>query len=148
MPYYQGYDSSVIIGNFTVPCTKWSVNTKIDEIDVTRTSSLGFVEYQDGVADADITIEGILGNQAREDPFFFLFFRNLYSEIHIGSVAGITINISNTITPANTWSFVRCLITGWNMDNSVRDVVRWTLMAKGRHDTYNKSNPPQWTEPL
>lgn len=144
MAFTIGYNGVVTINAATLCVTKWSVNEKVDEIDVTTTCDNGFVKYIPGAADCDITLEGILGTGATEDPANVLGFRAL-GDIRIGSTASISISPDASLNVAASWSFPFALVTGWNMESAPRDTVKWTLMAKGK--TGAAGNGGNWVEP-
>ncbi|HYE78142.1 MAG TPA: hypothetical protein VEI97_09155 [bacterium] len=129
MAYAHGYNAFVTIDAISLCVTKWSVQTKVDEVDVTNSCTPGFVKYLPGASDADISLEGVLGDGAGEDPFDLLPFRDL-ADIHVGGTASILIAPDNTLNPAASWQFPTALITGWSMEASPRDAVRYTLTAK------------------
>ncbi len=137
MAFTHGYNSFIQINATTLCASKWSVNTKVDEIDVTNFCDPGYAAWIGGPGDADITIEGVLGSLATEDPFAVLNFRAL-GDLKIGSLATVGIFPDNGLNAAAAWLFPTALICSWNMEGAPRDAVRWTLTAK--------ANGP-WTEP-
>jgi hypothetical protein len=139
-----GYNGKIEIEGQELCVTKWSVNEKVDEIDVTTTCDNGFVKYIPGAADADITLEGILGTDNSEDPMDRLALRDL-ADIHIGSVAAITIFPDDVLAAGSSWVFPQALITGLNMEGAPRDTVKWTIMAKGKKGGSGALGV--WTEP-
>ncbi len=138
MALTHGYNSDILINGAVSLCaSKWSVNTKVDEIDVSNFCDPGYAAWLGGPADADITIEGVLGSAAGESPTTVLLLRTL-GDLRIGSLASINIYPDVGLSAAASWSFPTALVCSWNMESSPRDAVRWTLTAK--------ANGP-WTEP-
>lgn len=137
MAFSVGYNGRVVIEGSELCATKWSVNTKVDEIDTTSFCDNGFVSWMGAAADADITIEGILGTGADEDPINVLALRDL-GDLRVGSDAMIEIFPNDDANAAAEWSFPTALITSIAMEGAPRDVVRYTVTAKGNG---------VWTEP-
>lgn len=144
MAFSIGYNGSVLVDQTELCITKWSVNEKVDEVDVTTTCDNGFVKYIPGAADADITLEGILGTAASEDPMTVLALRDL-GDIHIGGTVRIEIIPDEVLDNAASWLFETALVTGFNMEGAPRDTVKWTIMAKGRIGSSTVGTP--WREP-
>jgi hypothetical protein len=130
MAYSVGYNGMVKLNGLELCATKWSVSTKVDEIDTTSFCDNGFVSWLGAAADADITIEGILGDAANEDPFEVLNARDL-GDLKVGSTVVIEIYPNETAAPAQAWLFPSGLLTSWAMEGAPRDAVRYTLTAKG-----------------
>lgn len=137
MAYSVGYNGRVVIEGTELCATKWSVNTKVDEIDSTSFCDNGYVSWLPAAADADITIEGILGDAVSEDPYDLLAFRDL-GDLKVGSDVMIQIFPNDVANAAASWTFPTALLTSWSMEGSPRDTVRYTLTAKGNG---------VWTEP-
>ncbi len=129
MAFTTGYNAHVSINSMTLCATKFSVSTKVDEIDVTSFCDTGYASWLGGSADCDITIEGVLGTDQSEDPYNVLAFRDL-GDLKIGSQNVIIIYPDQTLNGGATWTFPIALLCSWSMEGSPRDTVRWTLTAK------------------
>lgn len=120
------YDGSNLLG------LKWSINVKVDEIDVSNFEGLGYVDYIGGLWEADISFDAIHPGGAA------VSYTNLYpgaivpatfyldsgSAIHVRTVAGIA-------TASNrSFSFGNMLLTSVSIEAETRSFIRFSATAK------------------
>ncbi len=58
MAIFSGKNARVTVGVTDLCMVKWTINGKVDELDVTCFESGGYAEYQGGFQEADINFEG------------------------------------------------------------------------------------------
>lgn len=118
MPFYTGKTGHIRIGtsggSFTVkPLTDWSLDIKVDEIDVTNFTSSGWKEVQSGIFSCDITASG---------P---------YDTNNVGVTQGSATIFSLDLDAGGAFgAFTGSgLVTNIKIDNSVKDVAKITYTA-------------------
>lgn len=68
MPFYTGKTGSVTVGGSAQPLTDWSLDGKVEAIEVTNFTSNGYQESEAGIAGCDITASGPYDGGAGAQP--------------------------------------------------------------------------------
>ncbi len=121
MPTYSGKNARVSVGGNFLCVVKWTINGKVDELDVSCTESGGFAEYKGGVQEADVTLEGFW-ELNEHDPAF-----NIMPNVNQAVV--IAIDVVNAV--GSVWTFPALFISGVTIDAEVRGMVKITITGKG-----------------
>jgi hypothetical protein len=112
MAFYSGKLGSISVGGTTQPLTDWSMDTKVDLIDVTNFGSSGVTANEAGIASAEISAsgpyDGSAGAAAGDNVVFILA---------VSSVVG---------APSFT---VTARISSIKIDQSVKDVAKVSYSA-------------------
>lgn len=130
MAVYSGKFARIQIGGVNLTSTRWTVNCKVDALDITTQSDLGYGRYQGGVMDADISFEAFW--DGTNNPF------NVPS-LKPNSTVAITIFVDRVNLPnaaTQTFIFPEVFVESVSTDAEVRGMVKYTVSGKCV-DTYS-----------
>ena len=68
MAFFSGKSGSILVNGASQPLTDWSIDGKVDAIDVTNFLSLGAQENEAGIASVDISANGPYDGGAGAQP--------------------------------------------------------------------------------
>lgn len=117
---------------------KWSINVKVDEIDVSNFEGRGYVDYIGGLWEADVSFDAIVDN-SRAGPGNFtqiwpgkltlpvIFYFDAGTARHVTTAALVA---SATVPATRGFLFGSLLITSVSVEAEVRSFVRMSVTAK------------------
>lgn len=111
-------------GANTYYATKWTVDIKADEIDVTNFESGGFTEYITAYVDSNISVDSIW-NAAVNDF-------TAAGQINTGRVITNLKLFLSTAAGAPCFTFPSAIIISVTPDASVRDAMRYSFTARNQ----------------
>ncbi len=134
--------------------TKWTVNMKVDELDVSNFEGFGYVDYIPGLWEADISFDAIWGSgaaavvptaslggttalsAAAEQPLVPpIFYPGTYTGIRLFMDSGRATDPAGAAMASNdatAWSFPKCLICSASHDAEVRGFIKYSITAKNK----------------
>lgn len=114
----------VTIGGTNLLATKWTVEIKSDEIDVTNFESGGFADYMTTYVDAMVTVDAFYdpANNPHGDPPNILT-GNILEDVELWT---------KTTIVAENFSFPLLLVLSCTVDAAVRDAVRISFTGRNK----------------
>lgn len=125
MAVYSGKFAQITIGGINLTSTRWTVNCKVDALDITTQKDIGMGRYQGGVMDTDVSFEAFW--DGTNNPF------NVPDLRPNSTVGPVTIFIDSLNLPnaaTNTFIFPELFIESVSTDAEVRGMVKYTVSAK------------------
>ncbi len=122
MTFFAGFDARVSLDGQFLDCTKWTVDDKADEIDVTTTETDGFGQWITGVRDCEVTLELLFNSVG--DPL------SSAPTITVGNVMHLKLFEHFSLIPLRFWDFPLFLICGISQDIEPRGAVK--INVRGR----------------
>jgi len=123
--FVSGVAGRVFVNTVQLSVSNWSVDFRVDNIDVSVMNGSVWSDTIDGVPDFDIRFDAVY--LPEENPF-----NALGANITVGYYAECIFWIThNGGVGADRWKFPNVLITDVTNEKGVRDTVRYSVMGKG-----------------
>lgn len=136
MPVLTGYDSRVRFAfsgsTVTMHANRWSVSWRVDALESTTFVNANFGQYVSGVMEFDISVDCIYDTLS--DPFFSGGLSTTQNVLAAGLQPGCGVGLTIDVTEGNAtrnWSFPNAYVASVHVDDSVRDLVRYSVSLKG-----------------
>ena len=121
MAYHAGYNAKAYVEGSLLCVTRWSVNDRVDELDVSNMCSK-VMKVIAGVQEADISIEGHWDDT--EDPF------GVAKNFTPGQTVDIELYPDIEEFATAKWDFPTARIVACSMEADARGTVRYAINAK------------------
>lgn len=137
MPAFSARNARISLEGVNLLGLKWTVNAKVDEVDVSSFESYGYADYIGGLWEADISFDAIHNGGVTA-------LTNLYpgritvSPSYFYLDAGTSLQVyNNAVTIASAangrrFIFASLLISSVSVDAEVRSFVRLSVTAKAK----------------
>lgn len=132
MAFYSAKNARVSVGNTNLFAMKWSINTKVDELDVSNFEGQGYAQWIGGLLDADISVDCVwdanqnpTGNPPNLIPGQLVSTVKFYADWRGLGPFGA----------GEAWTFPSLLITALNQETEVRSFIKYSWTAKNASAT-------------
>lgn len=137
MPAFSARNSRIRFEGVGILGLKWTVNTKVDEIDVSNFEGGGYADYIGGLWEADISFDAIVDSAAIIGNFITIYAGKTTGVVDFYMDIGTAVSpyaAVVTTQPATTrrLTFPSLLITSVSIDAEVRSFVRMSVSAKNK----------------
>lgn len=142
MPAFSARNARIIFDGSALLGLKWTINAKVDEIDVSSFESEGYVDYIGGLWEADVSFDAIHpgGPSAvttlypgRVSTGVFYLDAGTAKAVYNNAVADIPPGFTtSSAAQGRFFSFPYLLITSVSVDAEVRGFVRLSVTAKNK----------------
>lgn len=137
MAAFSARNARIILNSTSFPGLKWTINTRVDEIDTSNFETRGYTDYTAGLWDADVSFDlihpggaspvlaGLYPGATVTDCRFYLDYAalpplNVYTAASDGNAS------------TRYFQFAYLLVTSMSIDAEVRSFVRVSVTAKNK----------------
>lgn len=135
MPAFSARNARIHFDGVYLLGLKWTVNAKVDELDVSNFEGEGYVDYIGGLWEADISFDAIHHGGAVAATTLFpgrICSGTFYLDAGTAKAVYNNAVTETSVAPGRAFTFPSLLVTSVNVDAEVRGFVRLSVTAKNK----------------
>ena len=136
MPAFSARNARIQIEGVNILGLKWTVNTKVDSIDVSNFEGQGYADFIGGLWEADISFDAIHpGGVAAVTTIYPGYITTAASSFFLDAGTALRVDTGGAIASAAAgrgFSFPSLLIESISVDAELRSFVRFSCTAKAK----------------